>query len=144
MKAVATAIVAVFFVVGARGQTHSPADHWVATWGAAPHLYRAAAPPRAGAPVQPAPPAPAPCAPQRRFRIPPALPGLSDQTVRMILRTSIGGKGVRVRLANAFGATTAKIGAAHIAVRDKDSAIVPGSDRAITFAGKNAATIYTG
>ena len=143
MKAFVTAIVAVSFVVGALGQRPSAGEHWVATWGAAPQLYRAATTP---APAQPAPPAPVapPAAPQRRFGIPPALPGLSDQTVRMILRTSIGGTGVRVRLANAFGAPTVTIGAAHIAVRDKDSAIVPGSDRAITFAGRNTATIYAG
>jgi lysophospholipase L1-like esterase len=36
------------------------------------------------------------------------------------------------------------IGAAHIAIRDKDSAIVAGSDRALTFGGRPTATLYGG
>jgi len=54
----------------------------------------------------------------------------------MIVHTSIGGRRVRVQLSNAFGASALQIGAAHIALRDKDSAIVPGSDRPLTFSGK--------
>ena len=48
----------------------------------------------------------------------------------MILRTSIGGRRARVKLSNAFNGTPVEIGAAHIAVRDKDSGIVAASDRA--------------
>ncbi len=57
----------------------------------------------------------------------------------MILRTSIGGRRARVKLSNAFNGTPVEIGAAHIAVRDterKDSGIVSGSDRALTFGGR--------
>ena len=53
----------------------------------------------------------------------------------MIVRTSIGGHRVRVQLSNAFGTTALRVGAAHVALRDKDSAIVPGSDRPLTFSG---------
>ncbi len=56
--------------------------------------------------------------------------------MRMILRTSIGGRRARVKLSNAFNGTPVEIGAAHIAIRDRDSAIVAGSDRALTFAGR--------
>jgi lysophospholipase L1-like esterase len=62
----------------------------------------------------------------------------------MIARTSIGGNRLRVELSNAFGATPLAVGAAHIAIRAKDSAIVPGSDRALTFNGKPATTIPAG
>jgi lysophospholipase L1-like esterase len=54
----------------------------------------------------------------------------------MILRTSIGGRRARVKLSNAFNGTTVEIGAAHIAVRDSESGIVAGSDRALTFGGR--------
>ena len=37
-----------------------------------------------------------------------------------------------------------KVGAAHIALRSKDSAIVEGSDRAVTFGGKPGATLQPG
>jgi len=53
----------------------------------------------------------------------------------MIVRTSIGGSRVRVQLSNAYGAGALQVGAAHIALHDKGSAIVPGSDRALTFSG---------
>lgn len=61
---------------------------------------------------------------------------LADQTVRMIVHTSIGGRRVRVEFSNAMSGTRLAIGSAHIAVRDKDSAIVPGTDRALAFSGK--------
>src|SRR5437867_8470401 len=121
-------------------------QHWVATWGTAQQQYRAAG---RGGPALPVPqpqaaPAPAPGVPGRRFPVPPALPGLNNQTVRMVVRTSIGGRSLRVRLTNALGGTALSLGAAHIAIRAKDSAIVPTSDRALTFSGKPSATIYAG
>jgi lysophospholipase L1-like esterase len=69
---------------------------------------------------------------------------VNNQTVRMIVRTSIGGQRVRVRLFNALGASSIAVGAAHIAVRAKDAAVVPGSDRVLTFSGRPTATLYAG
>jgi lysophospholipase L1-like esterase len=123
---------AVFDITG-----FAQAQHWVATWGTAQLSFRA-------------PPAAPPLTPQlgpdprRRHPIPPALPGLNNQTVRMIVRASLGGETVRVRLQHAFGAPSVAIGAAHIAIRDKDSAIIAGSDRALTFGGRPTATLYGG
>jgi lysophospholipase L1-like esterase len=62
----------------------------------------------------------------------------------MIARASIGGQRVRVRLESALGSGTVQFGAAHIALRAKDSGIVAGSDRALTFSGQAAATLYAG
>jgi hypothetical protein len=62
----------------------------------------------------------------------------------MIVRASIGGSRVRVHLSNAFGATPLVIGAALVALRDKDSAIVAGSDRALTFTGKRSVSVPPG
>ncbi|MGZ8473310.1 MAG: SGNH/GDSL hydrolase family protein, partial [Candidatus Deferrimicrobiaceae bacterium] len=79
-----------------------------------------------------------------------------NQTLRQIVRTSIGGKKVRVRLTNALGIDNLVIGAAHIALRAhcdvipngaypappigscttvEGSAIVPSSDRTLFFGG---------
>src|SRR5689334_20722406 len=83
-------------------------QHWVATWGTAQQQYRGGgrgAPSAAAAAAAPpaAPPlAPAPGAPARRFPVPRPLTGLNNQTVRMIVRSSVGGKTVRVRLSNAL------------------------------------------
>lgn len=59
----------------------------------------------------------------------------------MIVHMSIGGRRVRVQLSNAFGTTALHVGAAHIALHDRDSAIVSGSDRPLTFSGKPSFTI---
>jgi hypothetical protein len=45
------------------------------------------------------------------------------QTIRQIVRVSIGGKRVRVRLSNAFGASPLVIGAAHVALRSTGATI---------------------
>jgi lysophospholipase L1-like esterase len=143
------------FGSAARAQT-TTGEHWVATWATAEQLAvtggaaggrgaTAAAGPAVGiVPAAPAPPPPPPGTPQRRFPIPPTLAGLNNQTVRMIVRSSIGGSRVRIRVSNAVGGASVALGSAHIAIRSKDSAIVPATDHALTFGGKPAATIYAG
>jgi lysophospholipase L1-like esterase len=74
----------------------------------------------------------------------PPLQTLNNQTIRMTLRTSIGGRRLRVKLSNAFNAAPVEIGAAHVARRDKESGIVPASDRTLTFAGRAAFRLGAG
>lgn len=112
-------------------QNSSAQDHWVATWAASPQSPRFVFPRLAITP-QPGQTNPPPF---------PAPPTIHNQTVRMIVRTSIGGRRVRVRLSNAFGTSALRVGATHIALRDRESAIVPGSDRPLTFSGKPSFTI---
>jgi lysophospholipase L1-like esterase len=100
-------------------------EHWVATWTTAELLARAPAAPPAAA--QPA-----------------GARGFHNQTVRMIARTSIGGRRLRVVLSNAFGSEPLAVGAAHIAIRAQESEIVAGSDRALTFNGKPGCTVGPG
>jgi len=107
-------------------------EHWVATWTTAQLMARSAQPQ--------APPAGAPGTNPQSV----AARGFSNQTVRMIARTSIGGRRLRVKLANAFGSAPVAVGAAHIALRGKGPEIVPGSDRALSFNGKPACTIGPG
>jgi lysophospholipase L1-like esterase len=106
-------------------------EHWVATWTTAQLLVRPA--------LAPAPaPAAATAAP------PAAARGFNNQTVRMMVRASIGGRRLRVKISNAFGSAPVTLGTAHIAVRSKDSEIVPASDRALSFGGKPGCTIGPG
>lgn len=70
--------------------------------------------------------------------------GFNNQTVRMIARTSIAGRRLRIKLANVFGSTPLAVGAAHIAIRKADSEIVAGSDRALSFNGQSGATVGPG
>lgn len=62
----------------------------------------------------------------------------------MIAHTTIGGPQVRIELSNVFGTTPLVIGAAHIALREKDSDIVPTSDHALLFAGRPTCSIPPG
>ena len=71
-------------------------------------------------------------------------PILKAQTVRQIIRTSIGGSNVRVRLSNMFGAGPVTIGPVHVALHAAGSEIQSGSDHALMFGGKPAVTIAKG
>jgi lysophospholipase L1-like esterase len=129
-------------------------EHWVPTWATAQQLVRVIATPAPplSQPSQPAAQIPAApttaqpaAAPGGRGGGPiPPLQTLNNQTVRMVVRTSIGGPRVRVKLSNAFNTNPVEVGAAHVAIRDKDSGIVATSDRALTFAGKRSFKLYPG
>jgi lysophospholipase L1-like esterase len=100
--------------------TSQPGDHWVASWGAAQQI------------------------PEPRNALPAALAG--NVTIRQIVHLSLGGARLRVRLSNRFGIEPLVIGAAHIARAAKPgtSAIVSGSDVALTFGGQAEITIPAG
>jgi lysophospholipase L1-like esterase len=70
--------------------------------------------------------------------------GFNNHTLRMNPRISLGGERLRVRISNAYGNRPLLIGAARIALRDKGAAIVPGSDRKLTFGGGEGAVIAAG
>jgi lysophospholipase L1-like esterase len=68
----------------------------------------------------------------------------NNHTIRMNPRISLGGERLRVRISNAYGGRALAIGAARIALRDKGSAAIPGSDRKLTFGGSDSAAIAAG
>ncbi|TFW33610.1 SGNH/GDSL hydrolase family protein [Massilia horti] len=91
-------------------------QHWVGTWGTAPAGPAVAA----------------------------QMMTLNDATLRLIVRTSIGGNQARIRVSNELGATPLRIGSAHIALRDTAANIVAGSDRVLTFSGMQAMIVPPG
>ncbi|MEO7494440.1 MAG: SGNH/GDSL hydrolase family protein [Massilia sp.] len=91
-------------------------QNWVGTWGTGP----------AGPPLPAA---------QQTF---------TDQTLRLIVHTSIGGTQVRIRVSNELGTTPLRIGSAHVALRQGDANTVAGTDRALTFSGFQSITIPAG
>ncbi len=124
--------------------------HWVATWASAQQVPRPAPIARTAAPAG-APAAangPALAAAPPAAAVPPPAPrparSFNNQTLRMVMRTSIGGEQLRVHLSNAFGTVPLTVGTAHVALWSKDSAIVAGSDRALTFNGRPGVTIRWG
>jgi lysophospholipase L1-like esterase len=141
-RAIALAVVLIFgsAVLAAEADAQ---DHWVATWAASPQTPRFAfprppAPSPSPAPSQPAQPGQGNPPPPPLF---PAPPTIDNQTVRMIVHTSIGGHRVRVQLSNAYGTSALQVGAAHIALRETESAIISASDRPLTFGGKTTVSI---
>ena len=68
----------------------------------------------------------------------------ANHTLRMIPRVSIGGTTVRVRIANAYGVRPLAIGTAYVGLRGSGPAVVPGSNRRLTFGGETSATIAAG
>ena len=117
----------------------SGSERWLGTWATA-EVARPQTPPP---PVQGA-------APFMRNECPagaPPAPGFlhfTNQTLRQIVHTSIGGSKARVVLSNAYGSAPLTVGAAQIALRDAASAIRAGSGRPLTFGGKSTFTIPPG
>ncbi len=91
---------------------------WIGTWGTSPQLTE----PR---------------------NLPPA-PGLADNTLRQIVRVSIGGEKLRVRFSNAFGTSPVMINSAHLALSAGGSAIQTDRDTPLTFQGNPSLVIPAG
>jgi len=135
------AIALVFGTATQAQHADKDAFRWVSAWGTAQQLA-----------PQPAPKMPPPEV-MARFKampkppaspIPPIPQQFSDQTLRMIARTSIAGNAVRVQLSNAAGSEPLVIAEVHLAKSKGDSRIDPASDHALTFGGRRSVTIEPG
>src|SRR5215831_17469512 len=108
----ARTLIVVLIAASGLVQIANAQDHWVTTWAASPQQARGGPPPAAQAA--------APGGGQRGPGAPagnPAPTSFNDQTIRMIVHTSLGGRRARVTLSNAYGNVPLKIGSAHIAQR---------------------------
>lgn len=117
------ALLLLFVLAAADAQAqHRDEGHWIASWTASPQ------------PVWDA-----------NFALPANVPErLQDRTVRQIARVSLGGRRVRVLLSNEYGEHPLVVGAVHVALAGNGAAVVPESDRALTFGGSASATIPPG
>lgn len=116
-------------------------DRWISAWGTAQQLAPMPPPRLPPRPAGEARPAPPPSGPS------PVLPTperLKDQTVRMIVRPTVGGSLLRIQFSNASGGEPVRIGRAGIAKSAGESAIVAGTSRALSFSGQGAVTIQPG
>ena len=145
---VAVVFASPWFLSGALAQSGT-ADRWVGTWATA-EVGRPQNPiPAAGPPLRPfmvntrcpAPATPPVAPPPGQTFAPPPYIHFTNQTLRQIVHTSIGGSRARVVLSNAYGTAPLTIGAAYIALRDKQAAIETASGRPLTFSGKPTITI---
>src|SRR6185369_11348971 len=80
------------------------------------------------------------------------LPGLipgaprvfNNQTVRQVLRLSLGGDTLRIRVSNLFGVGPVTFSGVRVARSTGQSNIDPTTDRAVTFSGQNSVTLAAG
>jgi lysophospholipase L1-like esterase len=91
---------------------------WIGTWGTSPQLTE-----------------------QRNL---PPSPGLTGNTLRQIVKVSIGGKKLRVRFSNDFGTDPVTMKSVHLALSSGGSAIQTDSDKPLTFQGKPSVMIPAG
>lgn len=75
--------------------------------------------------------------------LPPA-PGLAEHTLRQIVRVSIGGNELRLRISNEYGTTPVALKSVHVARSLGGSEVETGSDVALTFSEKEDVTIAPG
>jgi lysophospholipase L1-like esterase len=111
-------LLAMAFVALAGAGTRADEGRWVGTWAASPQR------------TEPA-------------NMPPA-PGLADATLRQVVRVSLGGRRLRVRFSNAFGAKPLAILSAQVATPARGPAIRAESRKPLTFGGRSSVTIPLG
>jgi hypothetical protein len=111
-------LLALALVALAGAASRGDEEKWVGTWAASPQL------------TEPA-------------NMPPE-PGLADATLRQIVHVSLGGKRLRVRFSNAFGAKPLKILSTHLATSAGGSAINSERAKPLTFGGRSSVTIPPG
>ncbi len=92
-------------------------SHWVATWGASPQAATTGN--LSGV-------------------------GFRNATIREIVFTSVGGARVRVRLTNAFGSGTLRIGRAAVALAARGARTVAGTTTSLYFDGRRSVSIPPG
>jgi len=107
-----------------------PNRHWVASWTGSVH-----GPYPIGNPsVQP----------NLSLAFPSPESGARDQTLRMIVRPDIFGPRARIRLSNALGTKPVTFDGVFVGLQLSGAEVVRGTNRPVSFAGKNAVTIAPG
>jgi lysophospholipase L1-like esterase len=70
--------------------------------------------------------------------------GARDQSFRLIVKPEFWGKAARMRFSNALGTQPITFDGAFIGMQWSGSAVMPGTNRPITFGGKNSVTVAPG
>ncbi|MGI5520295.1 SGNH/GDSL hydrolase family protein [Micromonospora sp. CA-259024] len=70
--------------------------------------------------------------------------GPAERSYRLVVRTSVGGNALRIRLTNAFGEHPVTFASAYAGLRLQGAELVPGSNRRLTFGGQPSVTVPAG
>ena len=126
------ALLVLSFALSVLPQTASAqrGDRWVASW-----VASAQGPYPVGNPS---------AQPDQKFAFPAAETGARDQTLRMVVRPDIWGRQLRLRLTNVFGNRPVNIDGVFAGLQLGGPAIVKGTNRPVTFGGKDRVTLAPG
>jgi len=69
---------------------------------------------------------------------------VADRGYRLVVHTSVGGTGLRIRLSNAFGDRPVTFDSAYAGIQRTGAELVPGSNRRLTFDGARSVTVPAG
>ncbi|HEX8724450.1 MAG TPA: SGNH/GDSL hydrolase family protein [Gemmatimonadaceae bacterium] len=122
LRVLTFAAAAVAAAAASAGAQQPSRPHWIATWSPS---------------ASPMPPRPAAGTPD-------PVPTYVHRTLREIVRTTLGGDSLRIRISNEYGDRPVTIGDARVALRADGANTRPGTDRAITFGGRTWVTIGAG
>jgi lysophospholipase L1-like esterase len=123
----ASLVIATIMLVPAAAQA---ADKWTTSWAAS---------------VQGPYPIGNPSAqPVLKFAFPTPEAGARDQTFRLIMMPEIWGKQARLRFSNATGTKPVTFDGVHVGLQLASATLVPGSNRPVSFGGKQSVTVEPG
>jgi lysophospholipase L1-like esterase len=122
---------------------HGPASKWVAAWTTSPQgVYPVGYTVGQPGPIGPA--GPNNMQPLLSFAFPDGQ--ARNQTIRMVIHPSIGGRLWRVRLSNRFGTGPVTFGRAYVGLQKRAGGgdVVPGTNRPLSFGGRSSVTVAAG
>ncbi|RAO41371.1 hypothetical protein GAR06_05681 [Micromonospora saelicesensis] len=70
--------------------------------------------------------------------------GPAERSYRLVVRTSVGGDALRIRLTNAFGEHPVTFSSAYAGLQRQGAELVGGSNRRLTFGGQSSVTVAAG
>jgi lysophospholipase L1-like esterase len=82
--------------------------------------------------------------PDQKFAFPSPAAGANDQTFRLILRPSLWGRQMRLRLTNVFGIKPVTFDGVHVGLQLGGPALMKGTNRSVRFAGNDSVTVPPG
>jgi lysophospholipase L1-like esterase len=128
--AILSLIVAVASPLWTQGARLPAGQKWVATWAASAHGPYPSGNPSAQ--------------PDLTFAFPDPAQGAVDQSFRLIVKPDLWGSAFRIRLTNVFGTRPVTFDSVFLGIQAGAGAIVTGTNRLVTFDGKDTVTIPGG
>jgi lysophospholipase L1-like esterase len=82
--------------------------------------------------------------PDQKFAFPSPAAGANDQTFRLVAKPGLWGRQARLRLSNVFGTRPVTFDGVHVGLQMGGPALVPGTNRPVSFGGKDSVTVPPG